>query len=168
TFTRGLHPMPRPARNTLALIGAGPIGLEAAVAALDAGLDVHVFERGDVGAHPVAWGHVRMFTPWRMNLGPSSLSHLERSGWSRPEPEAFPTGLELAERYLEPLAALPALAERIHLHSRVVYVSRSGALKGNMIGNPERADHPFRLLVREASGRESYLHAFAVIDTSGV
>ena len=32
------------ARNTLAVIGAGPIGLEAACAALERGFDVHVFE----------------------------------------------------------------------------------------------------------------------------
>ena len=50
--------MPLPARNTLAVLGAGPIGLEAASAALDAGLDVHVFERGEVAAHVIAWGHV--------------------------------------------------------------------------------------------------------------
>src|SRR5206468_5111086 len=90
----GLHPMPSPARNTLAIIGAGPVGLEAALAALDAGFDVHVFERGEAGAHPIAWGHVVMFTPWRMNWGPSSLAHLERAGWTRPDPEAFPSGLE--------------------------------------------------------------------------
>jgi len=41
--------MSTPARNTLAIVGAGPVGLEAAAAALERGLDVHVFERGDVG-----------------------------------------------------------------------------------------------------------------------
>ena len=55
--------MSLPARNTLAVIGAGPIGLEAASVALDLGFDVHLFERGEVGAHPLGWGHVRMFTP---------------------------------------------------------------------------------------------------------
>ena len=64
-------------RNTLAVIGAGPIGLEAAVAALDQGFDVHLFERGEVGGHPIAWCHVRMFTPWRMNLGPRSAARLQ-------------------------------------------------------------------------------------------
>ena len=63
--------MALPARNTLAVIGAGPVGLECALAALDRGFDVHVFERGEPGAHPLAWGHIRMFTPWRMNLGPA-------------------------------------------------------------------------------------------------
>jgi len=153
-------------RNTLAIIGAGPIGLEAAAAALDQGFDVHVFERGEVGAHPIAWGHVRMFTPWRMNLGPRSAARLEAAGWRRPDPAAFPTGIELAETYLQPLANLPELKPRIHTHAQVVHVSRRGMLKTDE--GPRRRDHPFRLLVRDAGGRESFLHAYALIDASGV
>src|SRR5262245_54177120 len=117
-------------RNSLAIIGAGPIGLEAAVAALQRGFDVHVFERGDVGAHAMAWGHVRMFTPWRMDLGPRSSELLASSGWARPDPEAFPTGADLAARYLEPLARHPLLDKRVHPHTQVVHVSRRGLLKG--------------------------------------
>ncbi len=160
--------MTLPARNTLAVIGAGPVGLEAAAAAMDAGFDVHVFERGEVGAHPLAWGHVRMFTPWRMNVGPASVARLEASGWTAPDPEETPTGLELAERYLQPFAALPELKPRVHEHSRVVHVSRRGMLKGDAIGSDERAHHPFRLMVRDQGGRENFIHAFAVIDASGV
>lgn len=160
--------MPLPARNTLAIIGAGPVGLEAAAAALDHGFDVHVFERGEVGAHPLAWGHVRMFTPWRMNVGPHATARLNAAGWVAPDPEAFPTGLELAERYLQPLARLPELKDRIHTHAQVIHASRKGALKGDLLGSPERREHPFRLLVRDAGGRESFLHAFSLIDASGV
>ncbi len=160
--------MPAPARNTLAIIGAGPVGLEAASAALDTGFDVHVFERGEVGAHAIAWGHLTMFTPWRMNLGPSSAARLALSGWTRPDPETGPTGNELAEHYLQPLARLPELRERVHTHAQVVFVSRSGTLKGDGVGSASRRDHPFRLLVREAGGRENFLHAFHVIDASGV
>ena len=160
--------MPHPARNTLAVIGAGPIGLEAASAGLDHGFDVHVFERGEVGAHPIAWGHVRMFTPWRMNIGPSARARLERGGWTAPEADACPTGLELAERCLQPLARLPELKERVHEHSQVAHVSRSGLLKHDAIGSPTRREQPFRLLVRDQGGRESFLHAFSVIDASGV
>jgi thioredoxin reductase len=159
--------MPSPARNTLAVVGAGPVGLETALAALDRGFDVHVFERGEVGSHPIAWGHVRMFTPWRMDVGPVSRAHLERSGWRMPDPEALPTGAEYAERYLEPLAALPGLNGRVHTHAQVVAVGRHGALKGDLIGDPRRREHPFRLLVRDAGGRENYVHAFAVVDASG-
>ena len=63
--------MTMPARNTLAIVGAGPVGLEAAAAAVERGFDVHVFERGEPGAHVLAWGHLRLFTPWSANLGPA-------------------------------------------------------------------------------------------------
>ncbi len=160
-------PQSQPARNTLAVIGAGPVGLETALAALDAGLDVHVFERGEVASHPIAWGHVRMFTPWRMNVGPATRAHLERSDWTAPPAEECPTGAEFAERALGPASRLPALAGRVHAHAKVVHLSRRGALKGDWIAKPERREHPFRLLVRDAGGRESFLHAFAVVDASG-
>lgn len=157
-----------PARDTLAIIGAGPVGLEAASAALDLGFDVHLFERGEVGSHPLAWGHVSMFTPWRMNVGPSSRQRLQQAGWSAPEGESCPTGAELVEHYLRPLAQLPALKERVHEHSQVVHVSRRGALKNDWVGKVERREAPFRLLVRDRGGRENFLHAFSLIDASGV
>jgi len=160
--------MKLPARNTLAIVGAGPIGLEAALAALDHGLDVHVFERGEVGSHPIAWGHVRLFTPWRMNIGPVSRKHLEAAGWKAPDPESFPTGRELAEQLLQPIAALPELKDRIHTHAQVAHISRRGAIKSDLIGKRERGDRPFRMLVRDAGGRENFIHAFSVIDASGV
>lgn len=160
--------MPLPARNSLAVIGAGPIGLEAACAGLDRGFDVHLFERGEVGSHPIAWGHVRLFTPWRMNLGPASRRRLEGTGWSAPDPEAFPTGEEYAERYLAPVARLPELAGRVHTHSQVVHIGRRGLLKGDDLPAAQRREAPFRLLVRDQGGRENFLSAFAVIDASGV
>jgi len=160
--------MTLPTRHTLGVVGGGPVGLEAALRALDAGLDVHVFERGDVGAHATAWGHVHMFTPWRLNLGAASQARLHAAGWPAPDPESLPTGLELVERYLQPLAALPELKGRVHEHSRVVHVGRRGLLKGDSIGAAARASHPFRLMIRDHGGRESFVHAFAVIDASGV
>jgi thioredoxin reductase len=159
--------MTTPARNTLAVVGAGPVGLEAAALALEHGLDVHVFERGDVGSHVLAWGHVRMFTPWRMNVGPASARLLARHGWTAPDPDAHPTGAEFAERLLQPLAAVPELAARVHTHEQVVYIARRGALKHEWPGEARRRDFPFRLLVRNAGGHESVLHAFRVIDASG-
>ena len=160
--------MPLPSRNALAIVGAGPIGLEAALSALDRGFDVHVFERGEIGSHPLAWSHVRMFTPWRMNLGPVSTRHLQVAGWSAPDPEELPTGGELVERYLRPLGALPELQGRVHSHAQVVHMSRRGALKGDLPDHSERRELPFRLQVRDPGGRENYIHAYALIDASGV
>jgi thioredoxin reductase len=160
--------LPETSRRSLAIVGAGPIGLEAASIALEMGFDAHVFERGDVGAHALAWGHVRMFTPWRMNIGPASARLLARHGWPAPEADALPTGAELAERMLAPLAATPELKPRVHTHAQVAHVSRHGARKQDPAGPGARAEHPFRLLVRDAGGRESFLHAQALIDASGV
>lgn len=160
--------MPNPARNTLAIIGAGPVGLEAAALALEHGLDVHVFERGEVGAHAMAWGHVRMFTPWTLNLGPASVRLLVRHGWSAPDPQEHPSGAELVERYLLPLARCPELKDRVHEHAQVVHIARKGALKGDGVGDPSRRERPFRMLVRDMGGRENYLHTYSVIDASGV
>jgi hypothetical protein len=160
--------VPETSRNSVAIIGAGPIGLEAAALAIELGLDVHVFERGEVGAHALAWGHVRMFTPWRMNIGPASARLLARHGWEAPDATALPTGSELAERLLAPLAATPELKPRVHTHAQVVHVSRHGARRHDRAGAEARGAHPFRLLVRDAGGRESFLHAHALIDASGV
>jgi thioredoxin reductase len=160
--------MKLPARNSLAVIGAGPIGLEVAAAALELGFDVHVFERGEVGAHLLAWGHVRMFTPWRANIGAASERLLRRNGWTAPDPESCPTGAEMVEAFLAPLARTPELRDRVHAHSQVVHVARRGALRGEWLGDPERRRYPFRLHVRDAGGRENMLHAFAVVDASGV
>ena len=160
--------MNAPSPISLAIIGAGPVGLEAAARGLDQGFDVHVFERGEIGSHPRAWGHVRMFTPWRMNVGPASRARLEATGWTMPPGDEFPTGRELVERCLEPLAALPELKPRLHTHTQVVHVSRAGLLKGDSLPDGKRRESPFRFLVRDGGGRESFLHAYAMIDASGV
>src|SRR5262245_34333030 len=133
--------------------------------ALELGFDAHVFERGEVGAHALAWGHVKMFTPWRMNIGPASARLLARHGWSTPEASALPTGTELAERLLAPLAATPEMKSRVHAHQQVVHVARHGTRKQDRAAG--RGEHPFRLLVRDAGGRESFLHAHALIDATG-
>ena len=159
--------MTTPARNTLAVIGAGPVGLEAAAVALERGLDVHVFERGEVGAHLLAWGHVSMFTPWNMNVGPATARLLGRNGWSAPDPQAHPTGAEFVEQVLRPLAATPELRGRVHAHEQVVHIARRGALKDEWLGDAQRREYPFRMLVRNAGGHESVLHAFQVMDASG-
>jgi hypothetical protein len=86
-----------------------------------------------------------------------------------PDPEAFPTGEELATRVLAPIAGLPELKGRVHTHAQVVHASRRGALKGDFTGQPaERRARPFRLLVRDQGGRENFIHAFALVDASGV
>ena len=52
----------------LAVIGAGPVGLEAALGAAARGLDVTVVEKDAVGAGLRRWGSTRLFTPFAANV----------------------------------------------------------------------------------------------------
>ncbi|RXZ40819.1 FAD-dependent oxidoreductase, partial [Agromyces binzhouensis] len=111
----------------VAVIGAGPIGLAAAAELLERGIDVVVYEAGDrVGASIREWGHIRLFSPWRVLVDPASRRLLEASGWQHPDEGRLPTGAELVEQYLEPLAALEPLASRIRLGVAVTAVAREG------------------------------------------
>ena len=148
----------------VAVIGAGPVGLAAAAHLLARGLQPLVFEAGDaVGASVREWGHVRVFSPWEFNTDPAAVELLERHGWTAPEPRGYPTGSELVERYLAPLAATPEIAPTLHLGARVVGVTRAGIDK---LKDDGREDAPFELVVDEQGTERRYL-ADAVIDASG-
>lgn len=152
-------------RLPVAVIGAGPVGLAAAAHLLRKGETPLVLEAGDGAAASVrAWGHVRLFSPWRALVDPASVALLAAAGWEAPAPDGLPTGRELAERYLLPLAALPSLRDRIRYGARVVSVARRGYDKLKTDGR-DRA--PFVLRMRTSEGREEEVLARAVIDASG-
>jgi thioredoxin reductase len=150
--------------KTIAVLGAGPVGLEAAHLARRLGFETYLLERGDVADNVLAWGHVHMFSPWRMNVSELGIELL--GGADLPWDEC-PTGREYAERYLLPLARLPALRGRVHAGERVVAVSRAGTLKGDLIGGP-RHERPFRILTEDRAGRERTRAADVVLDCTGV
>src|SRR3989337_2104526 len=92
------------------IIGAGPVGLAAAAHALSRNLPPLVLEAGaSVGAGIRRWGHVRMFSPWKFNVDSAASAILMRHGWSMPDDHEYPTGHDLVERYLLPLAPAPEL-----------------------------------------------------------
>jgi thioredoxin reductase len=103
-----------------------------------------------------------------MNVSPRMRDALDRAGIAVPAGDHdYPSGAELAERLLEPLAALPVLADHLRLRTAVVAISRQGMLKNDEIGTGRRAQHPFRLLVAAPDGTESVHTAELVIDASG-
>jgi len=153
---------------SLAILGAGPVGLEAALAAVDHGLAFALYEAGpQVGHHVRQWGHVRLFTPWELNASPRARRHLSDAGIHLPDGDRRPTGKELVTELLEPLAALPAVAPSVRTGVRVMRVGREGLLKSDEIGTGARAGRPFRLLLRDGDGREWVERADAVLDCTG-
>lgn len=160
-----------PAR--IAIIGAGPIGLEAALYARYLGYDVDLYEQGRLAEHVLRWGHVRMFTPFSSNRSPLGVAALKAQdpAWQPPADDALLTGREFAEQYLIPLSRSDLLADRLHEHTRVEAIGRDRLLKGELAGE-ERAEADFRLLLTstrpEDHGRQRYAAADVVIDTSGV
>jgi thioredoxin reductase len=157
--------MSDPGKLPVAVIGAGPIGVVAAAHLVSRGETPLVLEAGDaVGASIRSWAHVRLFSPWRYLVDPVAVSMLAPAGWAAPDAEALPTGGELVERFVEPLAALPAIAPHVRLGARVTGVSRRGFDK---MKTPGRDRAPFELVVRTADGGEERILAKAVVDASG-
>src|SRR5579863_3904061 len=113
--------------KTVAIIGAGPVGLAAAAHVLERGLRPIVLEAGpDVGHSVRQWGHVQLFSPWEYNIDRAAARLLAPTGWNSPEPGQYPLGAELVERYLEPLATRTVLAAHVHTRSHVTDISRAG------------------------------------------
>ncbi|OLE65158.1 MAG: hypothetical protein AUG03_06070 [Acidobacteria bacterium 13_1_20CM_2_68_14] len=154
-------------RRRLLVIGAGPVGLEAALHALPLGYEVRVLEAGRVGENVVSWGHVPMFSPWEMNCSSQGLGILARQG-VRPfaDGRAAPTGREYVARYLLPLRSCPPLLGIVQERTRVVAVSRDATLKQDRPGDRARALRPFRVLA-ESGVRQEIHEAEVVLDVSG-
>jgi thioredoxin reductase len=146
------------------IIGAGPVGLAAAAHIRARGFTPLVLEAGvHVGASIRQWGHVRMFSPWEYNIDARSAELLAANGWQSPDPMHFPTGREVVERYLEPLAATPELAPQIQVNARVTGVTRH---RRDRMKNAQRDTTPFVVRYLQ-DGEERELQAQAVIDASG-
>ncbi len=153
--------------RSIAIIGAGPIGLEFAVAAVARGHRVALGERDHAGANVHRWGHVTFFSPWKLNVSERGLAVLDAVGHRRPDPEAFPTGREYLDGYLAQLARWVAERGELLDETEVLAVGRGNLLKGEHGGGGDRHGAPFRLLLRHADGTERYLQADVVVDASG-
>ena len=144
------------------VVGAGPIGLAAASHLAERRLDFVVLESGPgVAAAIEEWRHVKLFSPWRYDLDSAAQRLLEQAGgWTAPDADTLPTGGDLIDAYLAPLAKTAALTDKIRYNAPVVAVTRLGF---DRIRTAGREHAPF--LVRLADGTE--LLASAVVDAAG-
>ncbi|MEK9968498.1 MAG: NAD(P)-binding domain-containing protein [Ferrovibrio sp.] len=160
-----LAPAATTRRLPVIVIGAGPVGLAAAAHLIARNMPVKLLEAGDsVAANVRRWGHIQLFSPWSYNIDKAARALLEKTDWQAPKRSTHPTGAELYEQYLKPLAATPEIAAVTELGARVTGVSRLGFDKMKSAG---REHAPFAVIVTDSAGRERQELASAVIDTSG-
>jgi hypothetical protein len=152
------------AEKKVAIIGAGPVGLAAAAHLLARGMTPIVLEAGPKVGHSVRqWQHVQLFSPWEYNIDKAAERLLASTGWNSPDPKIYPTGAELLEKYIEPLATKTLLRDMVRFSCRVTAVGRAGFDKAKTKG---REAAPFEIRCQNGKGPET-LRADAVIDVSG-
>ncbi len=138
----------------IAIIGAGPIGLEAALYARKLGHDCVVFERGLVAQNVSRWGFVSLFSPWTMNTTPLGWKAINAGRLTDPpNPKICPTGDELRDRYLLPLSSSRQLQDAIWVNTTVLKIARKSGR--------------FEITLRDPSGAQRVESAGAVFDCSG-
>ncbi|SIT91837.1 FAD-dependent oxidoreductase [Edaphobacillus lindanitolerans] len=145
----------------VAVIGAGPIGLATAAHLKERGIPFFVLEKGEIAANVRTWNHVTLFSPWQYNIDEAAKRLLSESGWTMPDENHLPSGNELVEEYLTPLATV--LAPNIHTEHHVVAITR-----GNLdrMKSTDRSSQPFEIYVESLSGLK-VMTARAVIDATG-
>ncbi|MFV2006796.1 MAG: NAD(P)-binding protein, partial [Longimicrobiales bacterium] len=155
-------------RPHIAILGSGPTGLEAALAASEKGFPFTVFEAAPaVAGRMREWGHVGLFTPWSMNVSERMRGALGVAGREPSVTDGCPSGAELVDRVLDPVAALDHIRDHVRLNTRVLQIGRVGLLKNEEIGSGRRAEHAFRLLLSDGGGQEWTEEADIVLDCTG-
>jgi Pyridine nucleotide-disulphide oxidoreductase len=157
------------ASKKVAIIGAGPVGLAAAAHVMERGMIPIVLEAGPAAGHSVRqWQHVQLFSPWEYNVDKAAARLLAPTGWNSPDPQVYPTGAELLERYLDPLATRTPLKEHVLTSSEVTGISRQGF---DRLKSKGREQAQFEIRYRNTDYPEGLgervARADAVIDASG-
>ncbi|GMI41697.1 hypothetical protein TrCOL_g4530 [Triparma columacea] len=148
-------------KPTLLIIGAGPIGIELAIHLVDK-YEITIVERSTNFAGNVReWGHVRLFSPWSLNVSPLGLQISSLTL----DMSSYPLGSEYISSYLSPLWT--------YLHNKgvtqltettVVSLSRSNLLKSTM---SNRNTQNFNALLQRNDGSELILNFSRIADCSG-
>lgn len=148
----------------VAILGAGPVGLAAAAHLAIAGESFIVLEKGaDIAENIKSWQHVRLFSPWQYNVDKAAKQLLLAVGWEMPQEDVLPTGQEIREAYLQPLANLPKIKPFISFKTTVVGISKKNHDK---MKSAHRNKAPF-VIYTEQNGETKRILASAVIDATG-
>ncbi|ATP40285.1 flavoprotein [Solibacillus sp. R5-41] len=148
----------------VAILGAGPVGLAAAAHLAIAGESFIILEKGaEVAENIKSWQHVRLFSPWQYNIDKAAKQLLLAAGWVMPQEDRLPTGQEIREAYLQPLANVPEIKPFISFNTTVVGISKKNHDK---MKSARRNEAPF-VIYTEQNGESKRILASAVIDATG-
>ncbi|OCS84641.1 NAD(P)-binding domain-containing protein [Caryophanon tenue] len=145
----------------VAIIGAGPIGLAAAAHLQQRNIPFFIVEKGDVADNIRSWQHVTLFSPWQYNIDHVANQLLTATGWQTPIQTNIPTGAQLIDAYLQPLAAL--FEKQIFTHHEVIGISKE---QTDRMKSQNRAQQAFQLVVETKVGIKT-MKARAIIDATG-
>lgn len=153
---------------SVAVIGGGPSGVEAALYGRFLGYSVDLFETGKVGDSLLFWRDRSLQHSWREVATTLGMAALEAHGRQLPELDNIPTCEEYVDQYLLPLARCDLLHESVSVRTRVVSLSRFGCDGRDTEDLNRRAETEFRLLL-SADQRGEYSQWFdLVFDCSGI
>ncbi len=163
------HPISLESPATIAVIGAGPIGLEAALYGRFLGYEVTVFDRGPVAANVQQWQHLPLLTPFHdlhSRLGRYAIT-TQNPQHEFPGPEDCITGQQWRQTYLLPLAETDLLADSLRRQHRVVAVCRCHYPKHHPATGPRRWQDGFLVTWEDEQGMPHSDTFDFVLDASG-
>ena len=150
---------------SVAVIGAGPVGRPPpricwrTVRSRSTSRPAHL-----AGWNVLAWGHVRLFSPWRYMVDAAARELFTQAGdWSSPMPTSIPPAAS-SSRVSGAARRTPGYAIAAAPRSRVIQVTRDGFDKMKTRSSGGRAVRPDRAEPRWEAGA---ILAKAVIDASG-
>ncbi len=148
----------------IAIIGAGPVGFEAALLCASRKVDFVWFERGNPGQHLLMWGHLQTHAPFGKLVSKAGMEALKTAKLTEwlPPLEDPATGKSWVDGYLFPLSETPELTGKIRSGVDVIGAGRANALRED-----DERDGNFILHLRDSSG-ESSIEVASVIDCTGV
>jgi threonine dehydrogenase-like Zn-dependent dehydrogenase len=141
-------PQPR-----IAILGAGPIGLEAALYARYLGYPTEVFERAEQPAKVVGDAALP-FAELASTLGVAAM-RAQHPEWVSSDGDKSLDAVAWREKYLLPLAESDLVADVLRLGTEVISVRRS------------EDDSEFEIVCRDMSGNEAITQTDIVIDCTG-
>jgi hypothetical protein len=154
---------------TVAILGGGPVGIEAALYARFLGYFVLLFDARRVGSRLVRWGDFPLANSWSDATSSLGLAALEAQGMldDLPELDAVVSCREYVEKYITPIAKSDLIIESVQINSPVISISRSHWPVGEPISVEDRAEDEFRLLI-DSKVRGQYTQlADIILDCTG-